>query len=64
LALGSRVKSLANYFEVCRRKRNEIDYDRAYVASDADAQEILQRACELQKIAEDWIAKHQPKRSS
>jgi hypothetical protein len=60
LAIGSRVKALANYFEVCRRKRNEIDYDRAFVASDADADEILHRTRELQSIAEDWIAKHRP----
>ena len=60
LAVGPRVKTLANYFEVCRRKRNEIDYDRAFVASDADAEEILRRAHELQSVAEEWIAKHQP----
>ena len=60
LALGPRAKTLANYFEVCRRKRNEIDYDRAFVASDADADEILRSARELQTITEEWIAKHQP----
>jgi hypothetical protein len=60
LAIGSRLQGLANYFEVCRRKRNEIDYDRAFVASDADADEILQRARELQEIAEEWIARRQP----
>ena len=60
LAVGSRIKTLANYFEVCRRKRNEIDYDRAFVASDADADEIYRRAGELQTIVEEWIAGHRP----
>jgi hypothetical protein len=35
LAVGQEAKRLARYFEVCRRKRNEIDYDRANVASRA-----------------------------
>lgn len=61
LAIGSGGKALADYFEVCRRKRNEIDYDRAFVASDADADEIIRRARELQTIVESWIATHNPK---
>jgi hypothetical protein len=44
LALGPSSKTLADFFQVCRRKRNEIDYDRAFVASDADADEIVKRA--------------------
>jgi hypothetical protein len=58
LALGSAARPLARYFEVCRRKRNEIDYDRAFVASDADAEEIIRRTRELQASAEAWIAEH------
>jgi hypothetical protein len=61
LAIGSSVTGLARYFDVCRRKRNEIDYDRAFVASEADAEEIFGRARELQSIVEAWIATHHPK---
>ena len=60
LAVGVNVKSLANYFEICRRKRNEIDYDRAHVASEADAEEIVRRARELRAMVEEWIASHHP----
>ena len=60
LALGSSAKTLAGYFEVCRRKRNEIDYDRAFVASGADANEIVRRALELQTVVESWITAHHP----
>ena len=61
LALGSGARQSASYFEVCRRKRNEIDYDRAFVASNADAEEIARRAHELRTVVEDWITAHHPK---
>ena len=60
LVLGSGANALARYFEVCRRKRNEIDYDRAYVVSEADTQEIIERLRELRQLVEDWIATHHP----
>ena len=56
--VGAAGKGLARYFEVSRRKRHEIDYDRAHVASRADADEIVKQSEELQKLVEDWIAKH------
>jgi hypothetical protein len=56
--VGAAGKPLAKYFEVCRRKRNEIEYDRAHVASRADADEIVRRAEELQLLVEASIKKH------
>jgi hypothetical protein len=61
LSLGSSAKSLAHFFESCRRKRNEIDYDRAFVASQADADEIIRRARELELAVEGWITAHHSK---
>ena len=60
LSLGSSSTALAKYFEVCRRKRNEIDYDRAFVASDADTEEIVKRAEELRVQVEAWIDANHP----
>jgi hypothetical protein len=60
LSLGSTANTLARYFEVCRRKRNEIDYDRAFVASDADTEEIVKRAEELRVQVEAWIDSNHP----
>lgn len=60
LALGPGVKTLASYFDICRRKRNEIDYDRAFVASDAEANEIVTKVEELKTAVEDWISKNYP----
>lgn len=56
--VGASAAPLAKYFEVCRRKRNEIDYDRANVASRADADEIVRQTEALQSLVEDWITKH------
>ncbi|MBI2826845.1 MAG: hypothetical protein HYX69_19395 [Planctomycetia bacterium] len=60
LALGPGIKPLAQYFEIARRKRNEIDYDRAHVASEADANEIVLRTRALQAEVENWIAADHP----
>jgi hypothetical protein len=60
LSLGAGASKLANYFDVCRRKRNEIDYDRAFVASDADADEIVRRTNDLRRKVEKWISANYP----
>jgi hypothetical protein len=44
LAVGSAVKAYADYFETCRRKRNVIDYTRSHVATDSEADEIVNKA--------------------
>lgn len=58
--IGSAAAPLSSYFEVCRRKRNEIDYDRANVASRTDAEEIVRQTQALQVLVEAWITKHHP----
>jgi hypothetical protein len=53
--LGPNSSNLADYFETCRRKRNVLDYDAANVISDAEAQELLQKAGEFRNMVENWI---------
>jgi hypothetical protein len=60
LALGPGSKPLTDYFEICRRKRNTIDYDAAQVASDVEAQEIFQKANDFRQIVDAWIKHHHP----
>ena len=60
LAVGSSVSQLTPYFETCRRKRNTLDYDAAYVISDSEAAEILKKAEEFRREVEAWIAKQHP----
>ncbi len=54
------VENLADYFETCRRKRNLIDYDATEVASETEADELVQKGREFQKIIEDWISDNYP----
>lgn len=60
-ALGTpEAESLADYFDLCRRKRNKIDYDSAEVVSETEASELLQKTLEFQKHVEEWITNNHP----
>ena len=61
LVLGPPVNRLTDYFETCRRMRNVIDYDYAEVVTPSQAEELLEKVAEFQKVVEGWIAKHHPK---
>jgi hypothetical protein len=41
--------------EACRRKRNVIDYSRSHVATDSEADEIVDTAREFYELVEQWI---------
>ncbi len=61
LALGSaEAENLADYFDLCRRKRNNIDYDSAEVVSKTEADELLEKAREFQILVEEWIENNFP----
>jgi hypothetical protein len=55
LALGAAAGPYADYLETCRRKRNVIDYTRARVATDSEAEEIVTKAKDFHKLVETWI---------
>jgi hypothetical protein len=61
LALGKSTAKTANYFDRCRRKRNELSYDAAGIVSDVEVDEILAKATALQGTVEAWIAKNHPR---
>jgi len=58
--LGDAAVHLIDYFDVCRRKRNQIDYLHAAVASDTEAAELVEKAEEFRDIVETWIASVHP----
>ncbi len=60
LALGKSAAQLADYFDACRRKRNEIDYTGAVIATSTEADELLLHAKVFQKMVESWIAATHP----
>ena len=39
--LGRGVKDYLDYFDLCRRKRNKVDYDLSGVATDKDVAELI-----------------------
>jgi uncharacterized protein (UPF0332 family) len=55
LTVGNSGKRYADYFETCRRKRNVIDYTRAHVATDSEADEIVKMATDFNHLVEGWI---------
>lgn len=60
LAMGRSMRRRARYFQVCRRKRNIVDYDLASQATDGEAEELLAAAHELRDDVERWIADRHP----
>ena len=60
LALGKSADPFVDYFDWCRRKRNVIDYDEAYVATKTEAEEIVRKAKEFSDAVERWIGHKYP----
>ena len=58
IAMGPPVSELAAYFDTCRRKRNQVDYDRVNAATETETEELLTKAEEFREIVETWIRKH------
>ena len=55
MAMGPEVADLARYFDLCRRKRNVIDYDLASTASEVETSELIGKVGELNRRVEQWI---------
>ncbi len=60
LAIGPSSQKLLDYFDLCRRKRNVIDYISSGVATDTEAAEIVSKAAEFYDLVEQWIATNHP----
>jgi uncharacterized protein (UPF0332 family) len=58
--MGKPAAPYADYFDMCRRKRNVIDYDAAHIASEMETNEILKKAKEFFELVEQWIAATHP----
>jgi hypothetical protein len=60
LAIGKPAEQFADYFDACRRKRNEIDYTGATIATSTEAEELLVHADAFLKLVEAWITSTHP----
>jgi len=59
-AVGPKAAKHASYFELCRRKRNTLDYDLANVVTETEVEELLAQVCEFHDLIESWIAAAYP----
>lgn len=60
VALGKQAEKLVLFFDVCRRKRNVIDYTGTQVATATEAAELLDRARQFSAPVEAWIQSTYP----
>ncbi len=58
--MGKPAEILADYFDACRRKRNEIDYTGAARATQTEADEVLTHAKTFLGLVENWIDSNHP----
>ncbi len=56
LALGSVGAPYFRYFEHCRRRRNQLNYETAGCTSRAEADELLVEARRFRAVVDEWIA--------
>ncbi|MBN1798573.1 MAG: hypothetical protein JW822_08340 [Spirochaetales bacterium] len=49
------ISDYAVYFNKCRQKRNDVDYDRASVVSEKEKAEIIKNIIEFESLVKDWI---------
>ena len=58
--MGAQVSPLVPYFDACRRKRNQVDYDMANAATETEAEELVLKAEGFQTMVEQWIRMRHP----
>ena len=60
LILGVKKKADAEYLDACRAKRNTVEYDYVGGATEADADELVDFAKELEKEVLAWLKEQHP----
>lgn len=60
LILGSERQEDANYLDLCRKKRNTVEYDFVGGASESDAEELLLFTKELRSEVLLWMKENHP----
>jgi hypothetical protein len=60
LAPGAAFQDYAEYFDVCRQKRNLVEYDGVLLASETEVEHLLLEVSSFQTDVEDWIKSQHP----
>lgn len=53
--LGATQQTLLDYFDACRRLRNQLNYDVAGAVSEAEAKELVEKVKEFRQVVENWV---------
>lgn len=53
--IGPTSTPLTSYFDICRRKRNKLDYDTASLITQSEVEEIAVQVPEFEALIENWI---------
>lgn len=56
--MGSEFTELADYFDVCRTKRNIGTYDRGGQISETEVEELLDEVRKFKELVEEWLHQH------
>lgn len=48
--LGKKARKYLDYYDVCRRKRNRLDYDLAGVVSESEVAELIEKVLEFKSM--------------
>lgn len=55
VAMGGQFTLTSDYFDRCRKKRNNLQYDNANVTSTSEAEELLKRVERFREELIDWL---------
>lgn len=61
LAMGTLATKYSTYFDLCRNKRNNLEYNRSSVVSQTEADELLKTASEFNADVLSWIKTNHPR---
>jgi hypothetical protein len=60
LVMGASFRGLGDYFEHCRKKRNEVAYHRAGVVSLSEAEEPIRSVLAFREQVQEWLRENHP----
>ena len=58
--MGSKLRDLAEYFDLCRTKRNIGTYDRGGQISGTEVEELLEEVLTFKDMCENWLQANFP----
>ena len=56
IILGKQFDHFFSLFEICRRKRNKVDYDQADVATESELIDLISHVNKFEKIIHQWMS--------